>query len=221
MFEKETHPAVSNFRLMKNMIPLIALLVFSPVASRAESGWVELLNGSDLSGWRVSEENPDSFRIVDGILVVDGPRAHLFYQEDGADAALRNFELEITLKTFAKANSGVFLHTRWQARGWPSHGYEAQVNATHSDPRKTGSVYNVKDVLDHAPHKDGEWFTYHIRVDGKRIVTSVNGNVVNEFIEPEEPGHRSRRLGEGTLAIQAHDPESVIHYQRIRLRKLP
>ena len=205
-----------------NKIPALLLaLVSTLVTARADDGWIDIFNGKDLAGWKVSEENPGSFQVADGILVVDGPRAHLFYQEEGADAKLRNFEFEATIKTFPEANSGVFFHTAWQERGWPGHGYEAQVNATHGDPRKTGSIYNVKDVLNEAPHQDGEWFTYNVRVEGRRIVIKVNGEVVNDYTEPEDPGHETRRLGEGTIAIQAHDPKSVIHYKNIRLRKLP
>ncbi len=206
---------------MTQPITIFLLFALSLVNPRAESEWIDIFNEKDLTGWKVSEENPDSFQVVDGILVVDGPRAHLYYQEDGADAKLRNFEFEAAIKTFPSANSGVFFHTRWQERGWPRHGYEAQVNATHGDPRKTGSIYNVKDVLNDAPHEDGEWFTYHVRVEGKRIVIRVNGKIVNDYIEPEDPGHENRRLSEGTIAIQAHDPKSVIHYKNIRLRKLP
>jgi len=203
-------------------IPALLIALVSTLASvRADDGWIDIFNGEDLAGWKVSEENPNSFQVTDGILVVDGPRAHLFYQENGADAKLRNFEFEATIMTFPKANSGVFFHTAWQESGWPGHGYEAQVNATHSDPRKTGSIYDVKDVLNDPPHHDGEWFTYLVRVEGKRIVIQVDGEVVNDYTEPEDPGHATRRLGEGTIAIQAHDPESVIHYKNIRLRKLP
>lgn len=206
--------------MLKLHILLLALCSTFATA-RADDGWVAIFNGKDLTGWKPSDENPGSFQVKDGILVIDGPRGHLFYQEDGEDAKLRNFEFEAEIKTFPKANSGVFFHTRWQAGGWPAHGYEAQVNATHGDPRKTGSIYAVKDVMDNAPHKDEEWFTYNVRVEGKRIVISVNGEVVNDYTEPEDPGHEKRRLGEGTIAIQAHDPESVIHYKNIRLRKLP
>jgi len=206
---------------MSQPLTIFLLFALSLVNLRAESEWIDIFNGKDLTGWKVSEENPDSFQVVDGILVVDGPRAHLYYQEDGADAKLRNFEFEAAIKTFPSANSGVFFHTRWQERGWPRHGYEAQVNATHDDPRKTGSIYNVKDVLNDAPHEDGEWFIYNVRVEGKRIAIRVNGEIVNDYTEPEDPGHENRRLSEGTVAIQAHDPKSVIHYKNIRLRKLP
>jgi hypothetical protein len=201
---------------------MTASLLHSPADENAVSGgWITMLNGKDLTGWKVSEENPASFKIEDDVLIVDGPRAHLFYVGPDGDAKMRDFEFEASIKTFPQANSGVFFHTQWQASGWPVKGYEAQVNATHKDPRKTGSVYAVKDVMDQAPHKDGEWFTYHIRVEGKRVVIKVNGEVVNDYTEPEDPGHETRKLGEGTIAIQAHDPESVIHYKNLRYRALP
>lgn len=200
---------------------IIAMALLAGSFAHAEAEWVEIFNGKDLTGWKASKENPESFQVKDGILVVDGPRGHLFYQEDGGDAMLRNFEFEAKIKTFPQANSGIFFHTQWQAHGWPAHGYEAQVNATHQDPRKTGSIYNIEDVLDEAPHLDGEWFTYHVHVEGKRIVIKVNGEIVNDYTEPDDPGHATRKLGAGTIAIQAHDPKSVIHYKNIRLRKLP
>jgi len=195
------------------------LVTLTPL--HAEEAWVDIFNGKDLTHWKASEENPQSFQVKDGMLIIDGPRAHLFYQENGEDARLTNFEFEAMIQTFPSANSGVFFHTKWQPRGWPAHGYEAQVNATHSDPRKTGSIYAVKDVLDTPPHPDNEWFKYTVRVEGKTVVIKVNDQVVNEFTEPEDPGHETRRLGTGTIAIQAHDPKSVIHYKNIRLRKLP
>jgi hypothetical protein len=209
--------------LLVSLLPvaLMATVVAEKEAGGADEGWVPMFNGLDLSGWKVSEENPGSFKMEDGVLIVDGPRAHLFYSGPDGDAVMRNFEFEAQIKTFPKANSGVFFHTRWQASGWPAHGYEAQVNATHEDPRKTGSIYGVKDVMNNAPHKDGEWFTYHVRVEGKRIVIKVNGEVVNDYTEPEDPGHETRRLGEGTIALQAHDPESVIHFKNVRYRPLP
>ncbi len=204
---------------MTRLLPLLVSVILTSAASAGE--WIEMFNGKDLSGWKVSTENPGSFQVKDGMLVIDGPRAHLFYVGPDGKAAMRDFEFEAMVKTFPNANSGVFFHTQWQASGWPAHGYEAQVNATHKDPRKTGSVYAVKDVMFNAPNKDGEWFKYTIRVEGKRIVIKVNDEVVNDYTEPEDPGHKTRKLGEGTIAIQAHDPQSVVHYKDLRYRALP
>jgi hypothetical protein len=30
-----------------------------------------------------------------------------------------------------------------------------------------------------------------------------------------------RRLSKGTFAIQAHDPESVVHFKELRVKRLP
>jgi type 1 glutamine amidotransferase len=183
-----------------------------------EEGWISLFDGKTLDGWKASEHK-DSFKVQDGTIIVDGPRAHLFYVGPVANANFKDFEFKADVKTFPKGNSGIYFHTKYQETGWPSAGLEAQVNATHSDRRKTGSLYGIKDVMDTAPHKDNEWFNYHIIVSGKRIIFKINGDVVNDYTEPDLAS-KARRLGSGTFALQAHDPESVIHYKNIRV-KLP
>lgn len=186
-------------------------------STESEQGeWVSIWDGETFDGWRASE-NPDSFNIEDGKIVVDGPRAHLFYEGSVADADFDDFEFRAEVYTYPKANSGIFFHTKYQDDGWPEQGYEAQVNATHSDPRKTGSLYAVEDVMDDAPHEDEEWFTYHIIVDGQDITHKIDGETVMEFTEPEDregPNH----LSSGTIALQAHDPDSRIYYRDIEVR---
>jgi hypothetical protein len=129
-------------------------------------GWISLFDGKTLDGWKASE-NPKTFRVEDGRIVVDGPRAHLYYVGPVQNASFTNFEWKADVMTRPKANSGMYFHTEYQETGWPSKGYEVQVNNTHPDPRKTGSLYAIQDVLE-APAKDGEWFTQHITVQGKR-----------------------------------------------------
>ncbi|MDF1753145.1 MAG: DUF1080 domain-containing protein [Verrucomicrobiales bacterium] len=207
---------------------------------KAGAGFVDLLNGKDLSGWTISEENPDSFSVKDGVMIVKGGRSHIFYTGDVNDAHFKNFELKVRAKTFPGANSGVYFHTSYQAEGWPDNGYECQVNSTHKDPKKTGSLYGVKNILvlkegekepkgdndirDKAPSTDGEWFEYHIKVVGKRVTIKVNGETTVDYEEPAEgsgSNFKGRNLGEGTFAIQAHDPDSEVHYEYIRVKALP
>lgn len=180
--------------------------------------WISIWNGETLENWEASE-NPESFQIDDGKIIVDGPRAHLFYTGPVADADFKDFEFRAEVYTYPLANSGVFFHTEYQEEGWPAKGYEAQVNATHSDPRKTGSLYAVKDVMDNAPHEDNTWFMYYIKVEGSQITFKVDGDTVMEFTEPEDrEGDIS--LSSGTIALQAHDPESRIYFRNIEVRPL-
>jgi uncharacterized protein len=185
-----------------------------------DNGWVSLFDGETLNGWQASE-NKGSFSVADGKIVVDGPRSHLFYDGPVGDANFTNFEFKADVYTYPNANSGIFFHTEYQENGWPSVGYEAQINATHRDPRKTGSLYAVKDVMHDAPHHDHEWFTYHLRVVGDHIVFKVHGETVLDHTEKPSDIKGRRKLSSGTISLQAHDPDSRIYFKNLYIRPLP
>ncbi|MGJ8654299.1 MAG: 3-keto-disaccharide hydrolase [Opitutaceae bacterium] len=194
------------------------------LASAEEAVWHTLFDGTSLDGWRSNEETKDVFSITEeGALAVEGGRAHLFWEGTEAVGALfTDFELEMQVKTTAGSNSGVFFHTKFQASGWPQVGLEAQVNSSHKDERKTGSIYAIKDVLNDAPSSDAAWFQYTIRVQDKQVTILVDNVVVNQYLEPAElelPKKRKHiRLGQGTIAIQGHDPKSKVYYKDIKIR---
>lgn len=198
--------------------------------SRA-AGWRDLYNGENLDGWRASE-NPDTFSVnEDGLIVVDGERSHLFYVGPVQDADFTNFEFKADVMTMPGANSGIYFHTTYQETGWPSQGYESQINQTYQpDAKKTGSLYNVVDI-DAAtnPAKDNEWYTQHIIVRGKRIIvniiTGIDGpdRTVHELVDYTEPNELDRqqpRLSSGTFALQGHDPGSRVYFKNIKVRPL-
>ncbi|WP_209330057.1 3-keto-disaccharide hydrolase [Lunatimonas salinarum] len=210
---------------MKKIILLctLAVIAFSAHAQKkSKDGWYTLFDGKSLKGWEVGV-NAESFNVVDGAIKVDGPRAHLFYAGKVNKHDFKNFEFETKIKTEPKANSGIFIHTTYIEDGWPDVGYEIQVNQTHGDWRKTGSVYSFKDVRETFVN-DGEWYTKTIIVQGNKVTVKVNGKVINEFVEANDRGdigESKKRLGHGTIALQAHDPNSVIYYKDIRIKPLP
>lgn len=185
-----------------------------------KEGFNLLFNGKDLEGWKAAE-NPKSFSVQEGELVVKGPRGHLFYEGEINGAKFKNFHFKAQVMTKKGANSGIFFHTKFQAGGWPRQGYEAQVNQTHKDWRKTGSVYASKDVGEKDNKaEDYKWFQYDVIVKGKTVTIKIDGELVNEYTEKDDHKHPTKRLGEGTVAIQAHDPGSIIHYRNIMIRVL-
>lgn len=193
-----------------------------PTAEEAAEGWVALFNGKDLDGWKVTE-NPDTFSVENGEIVVRGNRAHAFYAGDVADANFNNFEWKCELMTKPQANSGMYFHTQFQEKGWPTNGYEVQVNCSHKDPKKTGSLYGVVSV-GKANHDDNQWFTQHVIVQGKHVIVKVNDEVQVDFIEPEgargPERFEGRKLSSGTFALQGHDPGSEVHYRKILVKVL-
>lgn len=190
-------------------------------AAAEESGFSPLFDGETMKGWKVSEENPESWRVENGMLVCDGPRAHLFYVGDLAP--FDDFHFKAEVKTTPGSNSGIYFHTAYQASGWPTKGYECQVNVSHSDPKKTSSLYGVENVDDPGV-KDNEWYTQEIIVRGRRIVLKVNGRTMVDYTEPEgkpaESEQFERRLGEGTFGLQAHDPDSTVYFRNLRVKSL-
>jgi hypothetical protein len=204
---------------MKTLARLAAMALGIAACSTGRSasgpdGWISLFDGQTLSGWRASE-NPATFRVENGEIVVHGPRAHLFYDGPVMNHAFRDFELSADVMTRPGANSGIFIRTAFQPNDWPSQGYEVQVNNSQSDWRRTGSLYAVQDVREAG--RDNEWFTIHTIVRGRRVQVMVDGRQVVDYTEPA--GSATRLTG-GTIALQGHDPGSEVHYRNIMVRPL-
>jgi hypothetical protein len=204
---------------------LFSLAAFACAAFAADSGdgWQVLFDGKSLDGWKASDD-PGTFSVAAGEIIVHGPRSHLFYVGPVLNHDFKNFELKCDVMAKAGANSGVYFHTKWQEKGWPDAGFEVQVNNTHKDPKKTAGLYDIKDNYE-APAKDDEWFTMTIRVEGKHVITKVNDKVITDYVEPEDfqpkPNHIGRKIDHGTFAIQGHDPGSEVHFKNIRVKPLP
>lgn len=209
--------------LIGSTLALACLLApFALADTPVEEGFVSLFDGKTMEGWKVSEENPGSWQVSDGMLKCDGPRAHLFYVGDLAP--FDDFHFKAEVMTTANSNSGIYFHTKYQAEDWPKYGYECQVNVSYEkDKRKSSSLYAVDDVADPGL-EDDKWYTQEIIVRGRNIVLKINGKTMVDHTEPEDKPAFSdrfeRRLGEGTFALQAHDPHSVAYFRNLRVKKL-
>ena len=208
---------------MKKIVLVFSLLLTLNVSfsQKKQKGWVSLFDGKSFSGWKVNEEHPSTFTIEDGAIKVAGERTHLFYDGAVANHDFKNFELKLKAKTLPGSNSGIFIHTAYQASGWPDKGYEVQVNQTHGDWRKTGSLYSFSDVKENFA-KDNEWYSYDITVKGKHIVIKINDKVAVDYMEPDTlPADRGQKhLSSGTFALQGHDPKSVAYFKDIEVKIL-
>jgi hypothetical protein len=200
----------------------LLLLAGAPLWA-AGDGFTALFNGKDLTGWKASE-HPDTFSVEDGAIVTHGSRSHCFYTGNFHQHTFKDFELKVDVMTRPKANGGVYIQTEYQETGWPGKGFEVQVNNSYpGDPRLTGSIYEVADNLAEVA-RDNEWFTEDILVKGNSITVKVNNKVVAQWTQPPDwngtktfPG---RRIGAGTIALQAHDAGSTVYYRNIRIKPL-
>jgi hypothetical protein len=204
------------------LAPLVLAVAMQTPA--AEPGFTQLFNGKDFTGWKLS--NAPSFTIEDGAIVAKavGMQGHAFYDGPFMNHSFRNFELKVDVMTRQNSNGGVFILTEFVEKGWPSKGFEIQVNNTYvKDPIKTGSLYQIVNINE-AAAKDDEWFTEHIIVKGDTVTVRVNDKELVNWTQPKEwatsEKFAKRVMTPGTIALQAHDPNSTVYYKNIRIKPL-
>ncbi len=205
----------------------VAFLLWIPMARSQE--WEPLFDGKSLTGWKAGGA-PGSFQVIDGQIVADGPRSHLFYMGPDGRADYKNFELSAEVMTKNGANSGIYFHTEFQAEGFPEKGFEAQVlnvpggEGGYRENKLTGSLYALRNIYKPMA-KDDAWFRMRISVRGKHIQIRIDDLLVVDYLEPDPapdiPGHPGRKLGHGTFALQCHDAHSKVFFRDLKVRRLP
>jgi len=209
---------------ISSLIMLTLCVFFCTSAKKAgDKGWVSLFDGKSLNGWKVGN-NAATFSVDSGCIVVHGPTAHLYYVGDVNNHQFKNFEFKARVKTLPGSNSGIYFHTQYQDGGWPDRGYEVQVNNSHGDDTRTGSLYDVVDVKE-VYVKDYVWFTEYVKVVGKHVIVKINDIVVVDYTEPEHPvrnteDHPFRLISNGTFALQGHDPKSIVYFKDLQVKPL-
>jgi hypothetical protein len=244
---ERARPFATLTTMLTHSVPVVAVMVALslPVStgqqaaapgSAAEAGWTQLFNGKDFTGWRLSK--PESFKVENGAIAANGRASHAYYDGPFLGHTFRNFELKVDVLVKANAtggsNGGVYILTEFEEKGgnvrasgdFPSKGFEIQVNNAYArDQVKTGSLYHVVDITE-SPVKDDEWFTFHIVVKDQTITVKVNEQQTVSWTQPadwnggrEGPGRTITAQG-GTIALQAHDANSVVYYKNIRIKPL-
>ncbi len=193
----------------KSLVLLVSVLVLTAGVCGAQEpgGWVKMFDGQTLGGWKANE-NPESWRVEDGAIVGDGERSHLFWMSKECG----NCEFKAMVKINHGGNSGMYFRATF-VPGWPK-GYEAQVNSSHADWRRTGSLYGISDVKEQLV-PDDTWWEQDIIADGNHIIIKVNGKTVVDYVDEQN------RFQKGYLALQQHNKGSVVHYKDLRMREAP
>ena len=210
----------------KKLLPVLTIITLLSCAGvkKSQSGkWVSLFDGKSLANWKVGA-NAETFSVDSGMIIVHGNTAHLFYDGKEKDHDFKNFEFKADVMTYPGANSGIYFHTVYQEKSWPVKGYEVQVNNSHTDWRRTGSLYGINDVRE-VYVQDYEWYTEYIKVEGKHVIIKVNDKTTVDYIEPDDvkrgKGNEQRLISSGTFALQGHDPKSIVHFKNSMVKVLP
>jgi hypothetical protein len=191
------------------ILTILGSIVFggSNLSLGAEDDWVSLFDGKTLSGWTTADGTPGQWEVVDGAITNTGRASHLFSPRGD----YKDFVYRAEIKINDKGNSGMYFRTQ-KGPGFPK-GYEAQVNSTHGDPVKTGSLYNHVKVLEMLVPPD-TWFTQEVEAVGNHIVIKVNGKTTVDYVDPKNS------FMEGHFAFQHHDPTCKVQIRKIEVKEL-
>ncbi len=133
---------------------------------------IPLLNGKDLTGWRLLKEADNGWSVVDGIL------QNRVSKEKGkhfgnlrTDAEFEDFNLKTEVRTQEGSNSGIYL------RGI----YEVQIMESFGKPLDShhmGALYSRITPSVNAEKPIGEWQTLDITLVDRHLIVVLNGKTI-------------------------------------------
>lgn len=205
-------------RTLAGLLTALVLALPARAADEKDTGFVKLFDGKTLKGWKSYPEGTGQWKVEDGAIVGTGKASHLFTERgDYAD-----FHLRAEVSINEGGNSGMYFRTKF-GPGFPD-GYEAQINSTHRDPVKTGSLYpskfkftaeqRKKMIVNDKLHQPDEWFVYEVIAKGPHVIIKVNGK---ETVNMEEG---SKTFTKGHFAFQQHHEGSVVRIRKVEVKEL-
>jgi hypothetical protein len=192
-----------------------------PVADR---GWVSLFNGRDTAGWKTHPKQPGNWRVENGVLIGSGPQPSHLYSERGD---YKDFHLRVEARINDGGNSGVYFRTpfgpvRPVSRPVWADGYEAQINSTHWNEDKTGSLRAGKDhrpvtTVHESPVPPGQWFRLEIIADGNHIIVMVDQKITTDYFDYTNL-FRSGHLTLSSFGIDK-GTETVVEFRKVEIKE--
>lgn len=192
------------------------LSLFSSACTRAEDDkWIQLFDGKSLDGWEKVGKEESLWEVTDGEIRGSGPASMLVCTK----GPYKNFRYRAEIKINDGGNSGLYFRTT--AKPGFSDGYEAQIDSTHKDPIRTGSLYGMCHVYQQLVKPDA-WFAYDLEVRDDvwrgrkmtRIKVTVDGNELYEYLD------FAQTFKEGHFAFQQHDPGSKVSIRKVEVLPL-
>ncbi len=220
--------ALSLAVLVFSLSPVRAQEGGAPDTAAQDTGWKQLFNGKDLTGWE--HVGPGGFTLDDGLLKPHGGMGLLWYTGE----KFGNAQIRVVFKTVRNdSNSGVFIRIPEKpTEPWMpvNKGYEVQIDNgdEEDDYHCTGVLYSLVKALARPQKPPGEWNTMLITLDGPHTIVELNGVKVTDFTEGDpvppkkeqwEPD-RGLRPNDGYMGLQNHSDRDVVYFKEVEVRTL-
>jgi len=157
---------------------------------------IQLLNGTDLKGWRATGDN--QWKVENGILRSPKSGSNLV-----TDKSFTDFKLHIEFRYQKGSNSGVYLRGRYELQIADSKGLEPLKD-------QLGAVYGFITPAEMVAKDANEWQSYDVTLVGRMVTVVLNGKTIicNQEIPGITGGAINSKEGEpGPLLLQGdHGP---------------
>jgi hypothetical protein len=198
------------------ILSLVSHTVLFGQESSPATNWRPLFDGKSLEGWDKIGNQESKWEVVEGAIQGSGPPSMLV----STQGPFKNFRYRAEIKINDGGNSGLYFRTT-RKPGF-TDGYEAQIDSTHKDPIRTGSLYGFCHVYKRLVEPD-TWFKYELEVRDDiwrgrpmtRIKITIDGNELFEYLD------FSQTFKEGHFAFQQHDPGSRVSIRQVEVLELP
>jgi len=182
-----------------------------------------LFDGKTLDGWEGDEK---VWKVVDGAIVggsLEGNKQNEFLTTKNS---YKDFVLKLEYKltgTEGFINSGVQIRSRRIPKP-PNEmkGYQADIGAGFSgalydESRRNKMLVKPDPELIKKTEKPGDWNSYEIRCEGRRIRLTLNGAQTVDYTEADETLEQ-----EGLIGLQIHGgAKSQVFFRNITIETLP
>lgn len=194
---------------------MATLLALSNVSQAQDGEWITLFDGTSMKNWERVGNEESKWELKDGAIVGSGQPSMLVC----VDGPYKNFKYRAEVKINDKGNSGLYFRTT-RKPGFLD-GYEAQIDSTHTDPIRTGSLYGFCHVYKQLSKPD-TWFVYELEVrddvwrgrEMTRIKITIDGNELYEYMD------FAKTYKAGHFAFQQHDPGSTVAIRKVQVLPL-
>ena len=207
---------INTMRSVKSVASVFLVLLVAGSAAAEDGKWLALFDGETMDGWEIVGRTGSVWEVKDGALAGSGQPSMLVHTK----GPFKNFRYRTEVKISDGGNSGLYFRTT-RKPGF-ADGYEAQIDSTHRDPIRTGSLYGMSHVYKRLVEPD-TWFKYEIEVrdnvwrgrENVRIKVTVNDDELYEYLD------FALTFKEGYFAFQHHDPGSKVAIRKVEVMKLP
>ena len=216
-------------------VTCIGLMVIATASPVRAAEWQTLFDGKDLAAWKIygkPADAPVTWAIEEGgVLAWRKGVGNLATKETFGD-----FELELEWKLSPGGNSGVMFGVDEKSdKPWHS-GPEFQLldDSKHRDGKNnltaSGALYSLYPPMKPAAKPIGEWNTQRIVVQGGRVQSWLNGElVVDAKIGSDDwnakvakskfaPFRQFAKVSPGRILLQDH--ANPVWFRKIRIRRL-